>query len=665
MTDASTIALPAAPTRREIRVVFGALMLVMLLASLDQTIVSTALPTIVGELGGLEHLSWIVTAYMLATTVVTPLYGKLGDLYGRKVVLQGAILLFLAGSALCGISQSMGQLIAFRAIQGLGGGGLMVTSMAAVGDIISPRERGRYQGFFGAVFGVSTVLGPLIGGFFVEHLTWRWIFYINLPLGLLALAVIGVVFSPPAERRTPSIDVAGAVLLAITLTSLVLLASLGGHTLPWSSPASIAMAVATIMGLIGFVVVERRAEQPILPPALFCNRTFAVAAAVGFIVGVAMFGSITYMPVYLQVVKGVSPSLAGMQLTPMMGGVLVTSIVSGQIISRIGRYRMFPVAGTAIMAVGLLLLSTLAVDTSTSAASGYMLVLGLGLGMVMQVLVLAVQNAVDYRDLGVATSGTSLFRSIGGSVGVAVFGAIFAAGLASGLAAHLPAGAELPAATDAETIAALPAGIRTVYLEAFVAALRRVFVAAAAIAVAGFALTWLLREVPLRGPARADDIGDSFAMPRDATSLEELETIVERTSRHEHRWDVIRRIAASLDLDLQPDEIWLLVHVARTDRPASGPALAADLGVPPAELEAIATRLAARGLLAADADGSLVLAEAGRSTFQHMVANYRARLAEIIGRWSPEAHPEVRAMLTGFVRQLLSDLPRAPRPPPA
>ncbi len=409
---------PSGAQRHSVRLIFAALMLVTLLASLDQTIVSTALPTIVGELGGLAHLSWIVTGYLLATTIVTPLYGKLGDLLGRKVVLQSAILLFLAGSALCGMSRSMLELIVFRAVQGLGGGGLMVTTMAAVGDIVTPRERGRYQGLFGAVFGVSTVIGPLIGGYFVEHLSWRWIFYINLPLGMVSVLVIGWTFrTPPAIRRRQSIDLAGAALLAAFLTAVMLLTTLGGQSIGWVSLWSGMLVACVVFGFAGFVLVERRAPEPILPLSLFGNRIFVVSGAVGFIVGLAMFGSVTYMPLYLQIVSGVSPARAGLELTPMMAGVLVTSIASGRIISQIGRYRMFPIAGTAVMTVGLALLSTLNAASATWLASVYMLVLGLGLGMVMQVLILAVQNAVDYRDLGVATSGANLFRSIGGSIG--------------------------------------------------------------------------------------------------------------------------------------------------------------------------------------------------------------------------------------------------------
>jgi EmrB/QacA subfamily drug resistance transporter len=493
---------PGMPTER-IRVIFGALMLVILLASLDQTIVATALPTIVGDLGGLQHLSWVVTAYLLASTVTGPIYGKLGDLYGRKVVLQTAIVIFLVGSALCGIAQGMTELIVFRALQGLGAGGLMVTTIAVVGDIIPPRDRGKYQGLFGAVFGVSTVIGPLLGGFFVDNLSWRWIFYVNLPLGALALFVIGVVFHSRAEHVRHAIDYLGAATLAGGLACIVLFTSLGGTTEPWGSVQSIALIVIGVVLLVVFLLVERRAQEPILPLELFRNRTFAVTSAIGFIIGLALFGSITYLPLFLQVVKGMSPTRSGLQLTPMMAGLLVTSIAAGRAISRFGRYRPFPIVGTAVMIAGMVLLARLNVHSSTRTAALDMLVLGLGLGMVMQVLVLAVQNAVEFRVMGVATSGSILFRQVGGSIGLAIFGAIFSNSLHSKLAAYLPPGAHVPKTVSPAVIKRLPPKLHDAYAHAVAASLHPVFVTAAVLSVVAFLLTWLLREIPLRTTSRA------------------------------------------------------------------------------------------------------------------------------------------------------------------
>ena len=496
-----------------LRLILVALMLVLLLASLDQTIVSTALPTIVGDLGGIAHLSWVVTAYLLSATIVGPLYGKLGDLYGRKLVLQVAIVLFLIGSALCGLSQNMAELIGFRALQGLGAGGLMVVTFAVIADVIPPRERGKYQGYFGGVFGVSTVIGPLLGGFFVDNLSWRWIFYVNLPVGAIALAVIAFAFHTRVEKQRHAMDYLGAALLAGTLSSIVLFTSLGGTTWAWGSPQIILLIGLSIVLLPLFLLVESRASEAILPLSLFRNRTFSVTSAVGFIVGFALFGAITYLPLYLQVAKGSSPTRSGLQLTPLMAGVLVTSILSGQVISKVGRYRAFPIVGTAIMSVAMFLLSRVEAGTSTWVAALDAAVLGLGLGMVMQVLILAVQNSVDYSVLGVATSGSTMFRQIGGSIGVALFGTIFASRLHTELAARLPAGVKIPQTINPAGIKNLPPSEHHAFADAVAVALHPVFLVAGGVSILAFALAWLLREVPLKTQMRPDE---AIPPPADA-----------------------------------------------------------------------------------------------------------------------------------------------------
>jgi EmrB/QacA subfamily drug resistance transporter len=639
-----------------VRLIFGALLLVLLLASLDQTIVSTALPTIVGDLGGISKLSWVVTAYLLSSTVVGPVYGKLGDQYGRKVVLQSAIVIFLIGSALCGISQNMTELIVFRGIQGLGGGGLFVLTIAVVGDIIPPRDRGRYQGFFGAVFGVSTVIGPLLGGFFVDNLSWRWIFYVNLPIGVIALAVIATAFQARPDRGHHTIDYLGAVLLAAGLSAIVLYTSLGGTTYAWGSPRMLALIVAGVVLLVAFVFTEMRAAEPILPLELVRNRVFTVTSGVGFIVGFALFGAVTYLPLYLQDVKGHTPTTSGLLITPMMAGVLITSIGSGQLISRYGRYKPFPIAGTAIMVVGLALLSRLQVHTSTAVGAAYMLVLGLGLGLVLQVLVLAAQNAVDYKYLGVATSGSTLFRQIGGSIGVSVFGAIFANQLRSRLSTALPRGTHVRAATDPAALKRLPPALHNAYATAITEALRPVFLSAAAIAAIGFLLSWMLREVPLKATSQAPDPGDGFHVARDADGLRELERSLSLLARREHRWELLQRFASGAGLDLPPPELWLLARLG--ERPqVTLPQLVDQLNAGETEINVTLEHLEERSLARTEDDGTITLTAAGRQDYERLVAARRARLSELLAGWEPEQHRELQQLVEQLARDLVSEMP--------
>ena len=622
-------------------------MLVMLLASLDQTIVSTALPTIVGDLGGLSHLSWVVTAYLLALTVVTPLYGKLGDLYGRKVVLQGALIVFLAGSALCGLAQTMPELIAFRALQGLGGGGLMVSAQAAIGDVVAPSQRGRYSGLFGAVFGVSSIAGPLIGGFFTTHVSWRFIFYVNLPLGAAALAVLALALPSASERRRHDIDWAGTVLLGIGLSALVLSTTLGGNTYAWGSPEIVGMWIAGVLAIAGFVLAERRAAEPILPPSLFRNRVFVVASAVGLVVGFALFGALTYLPLFQQVVRGLSPTASGLQLLPVMGGLLITSIASGQVITRTGRYKIFPIAGTAVAALGMWLLSSLGETTSAGVAALHMLVLGLGLGMVMQVLVLATQNAVAYEQLGVATSGATLFRSIGGSLGTAVLGAIFTGRLTSELASRLPggaAGAPGGSVNPAE-IHRLPKPVHDAYITAFTHAIHSVFLVATAVVVVAFLLSFLIEERPLRQTVETSvGFGESFGAPVDTDSFRELARELSRLVGRERTLRFVEGAAARAGVEVAPGTGWFLL---RAPAPAEIPKLRELPHVYKPGFDAAVADARAHGYY--DGDG---ITSAGVALRDQLVAARTDCLRELVADWQPHGDPEVDPLLCRLAAEL-------------
>jgi EmrB/QacA subfamily drug resistance transporter len=501
---AATRGEPRVKLDRRILIVFPGLMLAMMLAALDSTIVATSLPTIVTDLGGLTHISWVATAYLLTSCVSTPIYGKLGDQFGRKRLFQFAIVLFLIGSALCGMAHTMTELVIFRGIQGIGAGGLMVNSQAVIGDLVAPADRGRYQGFMQSVFAFATVAGPLVGGVLTQDASWRWVFYVNLPIGAVALVVIALVLKlPPRTGPKPRVDWSGAALLTVGVAALILLTSSGGEGFDWLSPQAVLLVVVAIGTLVAFVFVERRAPEPLFPLRLFRNPVIRISGPLIFVVGFGMLGITTFMPLYQQIVDGVSPTLSGLRLAPLMLAMMVTSVVVGQTIARIGRYRIFPRIGAALLIVGTVLLSLLGLHTSYAFQLLALAVVGVSLGMINPVMVLATQNAVEAGDIGIATSVNTFGRTVGSSFGVAVFGAIFATQLTLSSRQQLPASVLARFSHSGINISraqidALPAGLRTAFLSGFADALHDVFLGGIVVAVIGLLLALKLREVPLR-----------------------------------------------------------------------------------------------------------------------------------------------------------------------
>ncbi|MGO9079660.1 MAG: MDR family MFS transporter [Streptosporangiaceae bacterium] len=508
-TQAEAAAPAASGAQREVLIVLPGLLLAIIIAMLDQLVVSTALPRIVGDLGGLNHLSWVVTAYVLAATITTPLYGKLGDLYGRKRLLMIAIVLFLIGSALSGLAHSMDQLIAFRALQGLGAGGLMVGALATIGDLVSPRERGKYMGYMMASMMLAMIAGPLVGGYITDTLSWRWIFYINMPIGGAALVYLWLTLHLPVHRVQHKIDYLGAAVIAIGATAIVLLTTWGGTQYAWGSAQIIGLAVIAVLAIVAFLAAEARATEPVLPLHVFRNRNFSLASGMSFLLGLAMFGALTFLPLYLQTVQHASPTGSGLMLIPLMLGSTVTSLIAGQVTSRTGRYKALPIIGGAIMAVGMYLLTHLGPDTSRLTSAMYFVVLGVGMGFLMQITTLIVQNSVEPKDMGVASSSRAFFQQIGGSIGVAMFGALFVRRLDDAMRARLP-GVHLSASggqIDPATVNHLPAPVRDAVFYGISHAVDGVFWWSVPTALLVFILAWCIKEIPLRGrsePPSAD-----------------------------------------------------------------------------------------------------------------------------------------------------------------
>lgn len=640
------------PQRRNL--IFVAIVLGMLLAALDQTIVATALPTIVANLGDAGHQSWVVTSYLLASTVVTALAGKLGDSYGRKRVFQAAIVFFVVGSALCGLSQSMAMLVGARALQGIGGGAITVTASALIGEVVPLRERGRYQGILGAVFGVTTVIGPLLGGYFTDYLTWRWAFWVNVPISVVVIFVAAAAIPALGASAKPIIDYSGIVFVGLGAAGLTLATSWGGTLYAWGSPTIIGLFVGAAVALGVFVVVERRAAEPILPIRLFASPVFAVCCVLSFVVGFAMLGALTFLPTYMQYVNGVSATTSGLRTLPMVVGMLITSTGSGTLVGRTGRYKIFPVTGTALMALAFLLMSRMEPTTSALIQSLYLVILGAGIGLSMQVLVLIVQNTSNFEDLGVATSGVTFFRTIGSSFGAAIFGSLFVNFLDRRIGPALAAsGAPPDAVSSPGALHRQPHDVAAPIVAAYADSLTEVFLWAAPVAVVGFVLALFLREVPLRDiHASTVDLGDAFGMPTSETPDQMLENAIARMLRGETGMR-LRSIAMRPDCRLDVAGLWGVLRINRYTQ-MYGTARLTDMAdyhrIPFEVLEPTFTRLAAGGYARSDGE-QLSLTPAGAQQVGYVHSLLVAWLVDKLAR-SPgfEGRPDRRAVQAALER---------------
>ncbi|GAA0314364.1 MDR family MFS transporter [Streptomyces polychromogenes] len=671
MTTAPVAAAPAPVLdRRRRNVVFGTIMLGVLLAALDQTIVGTALPTIVGDLGGGDHMAWVVTSYLLAETVATVLVGKFGDLFGRKVVFQISAVVFITGSFLCGLAGNMSLLILWRGVQGIGAGGLMVTSMALIADVVPLRERGTYQGAIGAVFGVATVIGPLLGGLFTDHLSWRWAFYVNVPIAVLVVAAAARTIPSVRAGGRPRIDYPGITLVAVGSSALILATSWGGNEYPWGSGVIIGLLAGGVLALALFCLAETRAAEPMLPMRLFRNPVFTVCSVLSFVVGFAMLGAMTFLPTYLQYVDGDSATLSGVRTLPLVIGLLIASVFSGNVTSRTGRYRIFPIVGCAVMGAGLYLLSRMGPGTGAWLESLYMFVLGAGIGLCMQVLTIAVQNTVDYADLGTATSGVTFFRTLGSSFGTAVFGTIYANGLGPALKSAVAEAARATgqdpvrlaaAAQSPQGVHALDPAASAVIVGAYTEALHTVFLWTVPVAAVGFVVGLFLKQVRLRDSARAasTDMGDGFASPATASgdSAKLLELAVGKLVRNMGPQQA-RGIVEASDTRLDMAGAWAVMQVdllTRTVGHAGLGLIAARRSLPPEVLLPVFDRMVEEGYLTRQ-NGFFSLTRGGQREADVISAAWAAWLGDQLerDRGRPRS-AELRAAADAIAKRLLAE----------